>query len=110
MKHPIIVLAALVTAGCSNNETRAKDVVRANIPDPGSAQFGDFVEVDSKKRDWACLEVNYRGSEGGFVGKAAARLVKAAGSDEWIYQGIAGTQADCVEMIHEMQPYEGGAR
>lgn len=72
----------LALAACSgSDEARAKEVVRANITDPDSAKFGQYAQVDSKKRDWACLEVNYRGSEGGYVGNAAARLVKSAGSE-----------------------------
>lgn len=104
----LTALCATVTA-CNSNESRAKNVVRANISDPDSAKFGAFVEVDSKKRDWACLEVNYKGPGGGYVGSSAARLMKPAGGTGWKFEGIAGTQEQCVQMIHEMQPYEGGA-
>lgn len=106
-----LALACLASlAACDNAQSRAESVVRRFLSDPDSAKFGAFEEVQSKNRDWACLEVNAKGAGGGYVGASAARLVKPAGTEEWEFQGIAGTQEDCVSMIHEMQPFEGGPR
>ncbi|WP_315763866.1 hypothetical protein [Sphingomonas sp. Y38-1Y] len=87
-----------------------KDITKSHLTDPKSAEFGRFERVDSKDRDWACLEVNSRGTGGGYTGPQASRFVSPASLDKWDFQGIAGTFEECVAMIHEMQPFEGGPR
>lgn len=86
-------------------------MVLAKLKDPSSAKFGDYEEVLSKNRDWACLGVNARNSFGGYTGEESARFVRKAGTQDWDFQGIAPQSFDeCVSMITSMQPYEGGPR
>lgn len=96
--------------GCSDPQAGMKEMVRAHLTDPQSAEFGRFERVDSKNRDWACLEVNSRGGGGGLIGVQASRFVSSANQNKWVFQGIAGTFDECKRMIHDMQPFEGGAR
>ncbi len=95
--------------GCSDPQAGMKEMVRAHLTDPRSAEFGRYEQVNSKNRDWACLEVNSRGSGGGMMGAQASRFVSSASQNKWVFQGIAGTFDECNKMIHEMQPFEGGA-
>lgn len=110
MKHLIVLAGAILLIGCSDQQAPLKDMVRANLTDPGSAEFGRYEQVNSKNRDWACLEVNSKGQGGGFIGVQAARFVAPAGTEKWEYQGIAGSFDDCLKMLKEMQPFEGGPR
>ncbi|NYT40783.1 hypothetical protein HZY97_08450 [Sphingomonas sp. R-74633] len=106
----IIVLAAIVLCGCGEAHTEMKNMARSVMKDPDSAKFGRFEQVNSKNRDWACLEINAKGPGGGYTGAQAARFVSPAGKEAWKFQGIAGMFDECVSMIHEMQPFEGGPR
>ncbi|RYG89852.1 MAG: hypothetical protein EON59_00990 [Alphaproteobacteria bacterium] len=110
MKHAIVFAAAISLASCSDGQAGMKKMVREVLTDPNSAEFGRYEQVNSKNRDWACLEVNSKGQGGGFIGARAARFVAPAGTVKWEFQGIAGGFDECVSMIHDMQPFEGGPR
>jgi hypothetical protein len=110
MKRIIVLAAAFALVGCGDNQAGMKETVRGHLTDPGSAKFGRYEQVNSKNRDWACLEVNAKGPGGGYTGAKAARFVAPAHTTNWLYQDIAGTFDECVSMIRDMQPFEGGAR
>jgi hypothetical protein len=82
-----------------------------HLKDPDSAKFGDFGQVLSKERDWACLAVNAKNGFGGYTGEQSARLVKKASEEQWTFDSIAPQSfSECMSMIKDMQPYEGGPR
>lgn len=109
-KLALAMVGTALLTGCSDRQAPMKDMVRANLTDPDSAQFGRYEQLNSKKRDWACLEVNSKGQGGGYIGNQAARFVATAGTANWEFSGIAGSFDDCVRMLKDMQPFEGGPR
>jgi hypothetical protein len=67
---PIALCATL--CGCSSEKSQAETVIRDQLKDPDSAEFGKF-ESNGKK---ACLQVNAKNSFGGYTGFQTAFLKK----------------------------------
>lgn len=111
MKKLVLIVAFVLLGACDSNRDAMEEMVRAQLKDPESATFGDYKEVLSKNRDWACLAVNAKNSFGGYTGEQSARFVRKAGEAAWALDSIAPQSfADCVKMLNDMQPYEGGSR
>jgi hypothetical protein len=111
LKCAVIALSFLALGACNKGRSSAEALVLTNLKDPDSAKFGDYVEVLSKKRDWACLAVNAKNSMGGYTGEQSARFVRDAGAESWKFDSIAPQSFDqCVKMLKDMQPFEGGPR
>jgi hypothetical protein len=107
----LTMLACLTLAGCDSPKSELEKLTLQQLKDPESAKFGDFGQVLSKERDWACLAVNAKNSFGGYTGEQSARFVKKATEDRWTFQGIAPQSfAECMSMMRDKQPYEGGPR
>lgn len=111
MKHVIaLAIAAIALAGCDGSKARMKEIVLAQLKDPDSAKFGRYEQVNSKNRDWACLEVNAKTPAGGYAGARGAYFVAPAGTTDWKFSGFADTYDLCVTIIKDMQESEGGPR
>jgi uncharacterized lipoprotein YajG len=98
MNRLAILMCVLALAGCSKRSA-IEDVVRENLIDPDSAQFGEIVEYTGRDGDAeACVMVNSKNRMGGYTGESVVVVQKDAdGNWEFQRQGVEGW--DCAKHI-----------
>jgi len=91
---------SLALSACDSAESDAKKAVRAQLKDPESAKFGEFILVNDNR---ACLEVNARNAFGGYTGIQMAALAKGTKYNEgWIAFAILEMSRDvCIKAVKE---------